>query len=218
MNNKNEPKVNIFRSKIIIIGDANVGKTSLLLRYCNNDYKDVYDATTAVDIKKKLVNIEDSSMTLHIWDTAGSEKYQSLIRLYYRDAMGILLTYDVTSLTSFQNLDNWMKDINGFAPSHAQRVLVGLKCDDEAYRAVSRSEGETVAEYFKMPFIEVSSKENINVEKVFELIARKIKLSIEESDTEMLKDFVCVNGDQLKLQDSTTPKKKWSECKKNKCF
>ncbi|XP_050422297.1 uncharacterized protein LOC126834428 isoform X2 [Adelges cooleyi] len=188
MNNKNEPKVNIFRSKIIIIGDANVGKTSLLLRYCNNDYKDVYDATTAVDIKKKLVNIEDSSMTLHIWDTAGSEKYQSLIRLYYRDAMGILLTYDVTSLTSFQNLDNWMKDING------------------------------VAEYFKMPFIEVSSKENINVEKVFELIARKIKLSIEESDTEMLKDFVCVNGDQLKLQDSTTPKKKWSECKKNKCF
>ncbi|XP_016661286.1 ras-related protein Rab-10-like isoform X2 [Acyrthosiphon pisum] len=127
----------------------------------------VGDMNTGIDLKKKNINFENKSIVLNIWDTAGTEKYQYLSQLFYREAMGLFIVYDVTNLNSLQDLHKWMKNIDDFAPSNVVRILIGAKCDMESNRMVSTEEGKLVAKHFGIPFFELSSKNNINVDDAF---------------------------------------------------
>ncbi|XP_060877098.1 ras-related protein Rab-10-like isoform X2 [Metopolophium dirhodum] len=179
----------------------------------------VGDMNTGIDLKKKTINFENKSIVLNIWDTAGTEKYQYLSQLFYRESMGLFIIYDVTNLNSLQDLHKWMKNIDDimlfviyvivtfvltilffhnidqvsviallFAPSNVVRILIGAKCDMESNRMVSTEEGKLVAKHFGIPFFEVSSKNNINVDDAF---LRMVSMINEmESENTIKKDFV----------------------------
>jgi Ras-related protein Rab-8A len=87
--------------KVIIIGDSGVGKSNILMRFCENEFKTSYVATIGVDFKMKAVNVDGTKLRLQIWDTAGQERYRTITQTYYKGAYGIILTYSIDSLRSF---------------------------------------------------------------------------------------------------------------------
>lgn len=82
--------------KLIIIGDSGVGKTNVLMRFCDSEFKENYVATIGVDFKVKILQVEDKRIKLQIWDTAGQERFKNITQTYYKGAVGIILTYSVT--------------------------------------------------------------------------------------------------------------------------
>jgi len=90
--------------KIVIIGDSGVGKTNILLRFCDNDFKISYSTTIGVDFKIKIINIEGCKIKLQIWDTAGQERYKNINQTYYKGAIGVILAYSITDEKSFENV------------------------------------------------------------------------------------------------------------------
>lgn len=91
--------------KIIIIGDASVGKSNILLRYTKNEFDASIKPTLGIEFNSKTIDIEDKKIKLQIWDTAGQERYSAVAKQYYKGAVGIMIVYDVTRTSSFENLD-----------------------------------------------------------------------------------------------------------------
>lgn len=94
--------------KLIIIGDCSVGKTNILLRYCEGSFKNNYTATIGVDFKVKSLLVENTKIKLQIWDTAGQERFRNIAQTYYKGAAGIILTYSVSDEKSFKSICNLM--------------------------------------------------------------------------------------------------------------
>uniref|UniRef100_A0A2H8U181 Ras-related protein Rab-33B n=1 Tax=Melanaphis sacchari TaxID=742174 RepID=A0A2H8U181_9HEMI len=110
--------------KIIVLGDVNTGKTSIIERYCDGKFKDNHKmCTIGIDFKKKIINFENKTIILNIWDTVGTEKYQSLIQLYYRDAKGIFIVYDITNMNSLFKLNTWMENISDVSIQYLTKVI-----------------------------------------------------------------------------------------------
>ncbi|XKL60908.1 hypothetical protein PGB90_007965 [Kerria lacca] len=130
--------------KILLLGDSNVGKTSLIHRYCGDDYSGKYIATIGVDFKQKIIELDSLAIKLHIWDTGGAERFRTLTTAYYRGAMGILLVYDVTNIDSFNHLPYWLKTIEENASPNVVKVLVGNKCDAESERIIDKFNGNSI--------------------------------------------------------------------------
>ena len=131
--------------KLLILGDAGVGKTSLLRRYIDDDFGSSFISTIGVDFRIRTVDIEDEIVKLQIWDTAGQERFRTIITAYYRGAHGILLCYDVTCPSSFENCSHWLCDVRKDAAADVNIMLVATKCDGERERAVSLEQGQTFA-------------------------------------------------------------------------
>lgn len=167
--------------KLLLIGDSGVGKSCLLLRFAEDSFTSSFITTIGIDFKIKKVLIDGKWVKLQIWDTAGQERFRTITSAYYRGAMGILLVYDVTDEASFTNIRNWMKNIEQHASDNVVKVLVGNKSDmDESKRAVSYSRGQALADEFKLQFFETSAKNNINVDQVFQSIARDIMMRLRD--------------------------------------
>jgi small GTP-binding protein len=115
------------RFAVLMIGDSGVGKSSLLLRFSDDKYREMDSSTIGVDFKVKLVDVEGKKVKLQIWDTAGQEKYRTITSSYYRNAQGIIVAYDVTSLESFSNVKIWLQEIDRYAPEQVAVLLVGNK-------------------------------------------------------------------------------------------
>ncbi|XP_028263039.1 ras-related protein rab7 isoform X3 [Parambassis ranga] len=156
--------------KIILIGNSGVGKSSFMNRYVYHRFTNMYRATIGTDFLSKTIDMDGDSVTLQIWDTAGTERFQSLGTPLYRGTHCCMLVFDVTSRTSFLALEEWRKEFLVQAepqdPSDFPFIVLGNKCDLSG-REVSHKKAlqwceETGAEYF-----EVSAKEDVNVEKPF---------------------------------------------------
>lgn len=117
--------------KLIIVGDPSVGKTSLLRRIVENKFSQTYRSTLGVDFMFKEMDIGDSKVKLQIWDTAGQEKFRSMITTYYKHTNGIIIVFDLSNLSSFQNiLEKWLAHIKAYTPSDSPKVLLlGNKLD-----------------------------------------------------------------------------------------
>lgn len=164
--------------KLLLIGDSGVGKSSLLLRFADDEFTVSFITTIGIDFKIKTVQIDGKRVKLQIWDTAGQERFRTITTAYYRGAMGVVLVYDVTDEQSFLNIRTWMKNIEEHASATVQKVLVGNKCDMKGEKVVDTLQGQTLADEYGVAFYESSAKSNINVESVFITLASKIvKLS-----------------------------------------
>jgi small GTP-binding protein len=97
--------------KLIVIGDSGVGKSCLMHRVTTNEFMEDHEVTVGVEFGTLMLKIEDTVIKLQIWDTAGQENFQSITKIFYRGAHGVFLTYNVTSLESFQHLDNWYDEV-----------------------------------------------------------------------------------------------------------
>jgi len=160
-----------FIFKLLIVGDSAVGKTSLLLRFCDATFSDVYISTIGVDFKVKTSRVEGKVIKLQIWDSAGQERFRSITSSYYRNTHGILMVYDITDLRSYENIKNWLDEVHRYAKKDVRTMLVGTKSDMANKRAVKEELSKAFAEENAMPFIETSAKANLNVEECFQKIA-----------------------------------------------
>jgi len=152
-----------------------VGKTCLLLRYANDTFSPTFITTIGIDFKIKNIEVEGKRIKLQIWDTAGQERFRTITTSYFRGAQGILLAYDVTDRRSFESIRNWISQINQHADVHVNKILVGNKCDMLDEKVVSTEEGQKLANEFGVEFVEVSAKNNINVENCFISLAKSVK-------------------------------------------
>ena len=159
--------------KIILIGDAHVGKTTLMYRYLHDKFIVAVDTTIGVELGSKLITVDRQPLRLQLWDTSGQEKFRSITRCYYRGAAGCLLVYDITSRRSFANILAWMGDYQRAGSNkHSELVLVGTKNDLEERRAVSFAEAETFAKCHHIRFFETSSKKDVS--HIFEFLGAAI--------------------------------------------
>ena len=162
-----------YTIKILIIGDSNVGKTNFIHRFCDNEFNQIYMATTSVDLKSSLLEINDKKIRIQLWDTAGQEKFRSITKNLFLKVQGVLAVYDITDEKSFKNLRSWVsliKEEYGNMPI----IIVGNKNDLENQRLISKNEAISYAEEQKIDYIETSSKTGDNITKALTLIAQKI--------------------------------------------
>ena len=172
--------------KILLIGDSFVGKTSLLLKYCDGQFPEAHMATIGVEFKDKIINVGKWKVRLQIWDTSGQERFRSITQNFYRNADGILFVYDVTNRESFSHIKDWLMD-SQVEDSDIKRILVGNKIDLEDKRAIDAEKMNSFAESKKMKCFETSAKSGENVENIF----KEISLLILENktDDEILDQF-----------------------------
>ena len=166
--------------KYIIIGDAAVGKSNLLLRFAQNDFKNEYQLTIGVEFGAKNIDINNKKFRLQIWDTAGQENYRSITRAYYKNSVCAILVYDISNRDSFDHISNWIEDCLAQSPKTVFMVLVGNKSDLNDNRKVSFQEGQDMARNNNMMFFETSAKTGENVEKIFEDSAKEISNKINQ--------------------------------------
>jgi len=160
--------------KLLIIGDAGVGKSSLLLRFADNTFTSAYINTIGVDFKIRTVNIDGMTIKLQIWDTAGQERFRTITATYYRGTHGVIVVYDVTEKETFENVRRWMAEIDNNCDTQqnpVNRVLVGNKCDMEDHQVTDQEAGE-YASAINVKHFRCSAKENLAVDKMFDEITR----------------------------------------------
>ncbi|CAN1333803.1 GTP-binding protein YPTM2, partial [Linum perenne] len=145
--------------KLLLIGDSGVGKSCLLLRFADDSYLDSYISTIGVDF----------------WDTAGQERFRTITSSYYRGAHGIIVVYDVTDQESFNNVKQWLNEIDRYASENVNKLLVGNKSDLTSNKVVSYETGKALADELGIPFMETSAKNASNVEDAFMAMSAAIK-------------------------------------------
>lgn len=201
-----------FVFKVIFEGMHTVGKSSTTQRYVEGSIlSGDARATIGGDLRHKTVIYDDKAIKLQLWDSQGGERFKSVTKIAYRGCNGILLMYDVTNMMSFEIAERYAADIQEFAPSNCQSILLGNKIDKEEARKVSFAEGSKLAARLVIPFFEISAKTGFGVEQALnELISRMIKASegkIEKKDTRALEDVKGSENIQKLKQDYKTESK-----------
>ena len=161
-----------FIFKVLLLGNSDVGKSSLLLRYVDSVWNDAFVPTIGVDFKVKTLTINEKKVKMQIWDTAGQERFRTVVSTYFRGAHGILLLYDVTNRDSFKNLESWLIEIEKNAKEKVLKILIGNKCDLTDDREIQSDEGKAFALRNGMEFMETSAKMNTNVTEAFETLGK----------------------------------------------
>ena len=174
---KDDEKTKIIEAKIVLLGDVNVGKTSIASRYCKNSFNDHHINTIGGAYQQQKVVLGNGAMVkLHIWDTSGQERFRAMTNLYYRDAQVALLTYDVTSESSFSSIEFWIQQLKYKVENDNMILcLVGNKWDVEPNeKKVSREKGKSFAHENNMLFFETSAKTGEGVKDLFVTIANEV--------------------------------------------
>ena len=192
--------------KILILGDSSVGKTAYIVRFCEEKFEEGTISTIGVDIKTKFLTRKEKKINLQIWDTAGQERFRSIAKNSYKGADGIILMYDITNISTFKHIKNWITDIKSKTDKPLDKLallIIGNKSDLEENRQVNEENKNDLIKEHKIKIIETSAKENKNInESMIELIDKMIELGVgkfkNEGDDE----------DGQKLGRNNTQKKK----------
>ncbi|BFU24964.1 Rab family GTPase [Entamoeba histolytica HM-1:IMSS-B] len=156
--------LNIY--KICLVGDQSVGKTSLVNRYAKGGFSTNEKATIGANFIATSYIKQGQEIKLALWDTAGQEKYRSMVSMYYRGSRGAVIVYDVTNRTTFEDIRGWYDEIFKAEPD-VVCMLVGNKADNNQERLVSSEEGEELAKELGILFSEASAKTGDNVKETF---------------------------------------------------
>ena len=194
-----------FIFKVLLLGNSNVGKSSLFLRFVDDIWNDTFVPTIGVDFKIKTFDIDEKKIKMQIWDTAGQERFKNIIASYYRGAHGILLIYDVTDKDSFKNLSNWLIEIEKNASKNVLKILIGNKTDLDDKRVITSNQGKEFADTYGLKFIETSAKKNLNVNEAFETLGRELMQASDEKKIVKQKQNKKISV--AKVQDLSVEKK-----------
>ncbi|KAJ5072493.1 rab gtpase [Anaeramoeba ignava] len=189
-----------FLMKLLLIGDSGVGKTAILLRFAEDTFTPSFITTIGIDFKIKIIELDSMKIKLQVWDTAGQERFRTITNAYYRGAMGILLVYDVTDESSFNNVRNWIKNIEKHASENVSKILIGNKSDLTDQKVIETVRGKALADEFGMPFIETSAKDKTNIETAFRAVAKDIKKKSFQDQT------IHQENNQINFESGENPK------------
>ena len=160
--------------KLILIGNSGVGKSCILQRYMKHTFEEQYKCTIGVDFLMKTVIINNETVKLQLWDTAGQEKYKSMVSTYYRGANVAFIVFDLTSHESFDALPLWIENYYKNGPDQKNIILIGNKKDLVEERKVTEEEAKIFSETNNMMYFETSAKEGDNIDYVFNYAAEKL--------------------------------------------
>ncbi len=163
--------------KVLLIGDSNVGKSSLIRRILLGEFDEDYRATVGVDLSAVVIELEESSpVILTLVDLGGQKEFSNLRTHYYKDAHFSILVYDISDRESFDALPGWFEGmaiaLNRAHKELAPGILIGNKLDREEVRLVTTDEGKQYADSIGWNFSETSAKSGHNVEDIFSSIAK----------------------------------------------
>ena len=160
--------------KIVVIGDINVGKTSILSRFRYGSFEPEYMPTLGIDFFSKNLFFEDKTIRLILWDTAGQERFRSLIPSYLKNADCIIIVFDITNKESFLSLNRWLTDAKNNANENTIYVICGNKIDLMEKRSINENE---INEYIKkngLIYMECSAKNGQGIKDLFNIIAKNL--------------------------------------------
>ena len=160
--------------KIILLGDCAVGKSNILSKYSKNIFNKSSKSTIGVELITKFFRYENKIIKVNIWDTAGQERYTSMITTYYKGAKGALLVYDITRKITFDNIDNWLKELISINSNKISICLIGNKNDLSLLRQVSQKDAQIKANKYGIKFYETSALDSSNIKNAFEELIKDI--------------------------------------------
>ena len=196
-----------YSFKILMLGDSGVGKTSLLVRFSQDNFTPSYITTIGVDIINKKLNIGNYIVNLKVWDTAGQERYQTFTKQFFQNVDGVVLVLNLLSLESFEKLEKWLALIRNHEQNQEQTlelIVAGNKCDcNEDERLVKLTDIETFVQEQQLEYLETSAKTGYNVEKLFKTLTKKILKR---------KGIKCELKDSIIIEQQQQKKKKKSTC------
>ncbi|KAK4280704.1 hypothetical protein QN277_012290 [Acacia crassicarpa] len=202
--------------KAVLIGDSGVGKSNLLSRFANDEFRLDSKPTIGVEFAYRNIKVADKLIKAQIWDTAGQERFRAITSSYYRGALGALLVYDITRRETYESLRKWLRELREFGNDDMVVILVGNKSDLSDSRQVEEEEGKKLAEAEGLCFMETSALQNLNVEEAFLQMITKIhditnQKTLEANDN--IARFNVPSGKEISLvHDEVTATKQPSNC------
>ena len=175
-------KESIYVFKTLLLGDGAVGKTSLISQFTKGFIKKDYKMTIGVDIFSKVVNTDEGTVKLSVWDLAGQERFKAVRSAFFGGTAGALLVFDLTRIVTFKNLVGWLEELYKYGAPNAPVVLIGNKVDLPHLREVRREDAEWFAQEIGSEYIETSAKTGEHVEEAFNtLTTEMVHNSIEKA-------------------------------------
>jgi small GTP-binding protein len=159
--------MDICEIKLVLIGDTDVGKTSIVKTAVTGSFTDESVSTLAASYSTKSFQIASRTVRLQIWDTAGQEKYRGMTPMYYHNAQVALIVYSITKKETFSAIDFWMKSLRDHADGQIVVFVVGNKTDLAGQRQITAEEGAAKAESCGAEFAEVSAKTGYGIGDLF---------------------------------------------------
>ena len=211
---QNKPSNYQYIFKLILIGNSGVGKSCILQRYIKHTFEESYKCTIGVDFLMKSIVINGQTVKLQLWDTAGQEKYKSMVSSYYRGANVALIVFDITNHQSFDSLPMWIENFYKNGPEQKNIILIGNKKDLVDLRQVTQQEAEAFSETNNMMYFETSAKEGDNIEYIFNYAAEKLLEFYGGNNEATLKKQMAPNNDiqssnfkEIRIEESSNKKK-----------
>ena len=194
--------------KLLLIGDSNVGKTSIIIRYTENKFEASGISTLGVDVKCKFVSFDNIKIKLIIWDTAGQERFRGLAKNYFHGCNGFILVYDITNKKSFDQLKGWMNDAKEKMDEGCKMIVVGNKKDCEDERAIGEDVLKEFGEKNNVATMEVSAKTNEGIDSIFntmveELLKTKDVGIVKDEDSDGDKTYNSLDNSRVDNRKST---------------
>ncbi|XP_018412686.1 PREDICTED: ras-related protein Rab-43 isoform X1 [Nanorana parkeri] len=166
-----------FLFKIVLIGDAGVGKTCVVQRFKSGVFVERQGSTIGVDFITLPCHSKTEKVQLQIWDTAGQERFRTITQSYYRSANGAIIAYDISKKKSFESVPRWIEDVKKYAGSNIVQLLIGNKSDIHDLREVPLQDAENLAKHYDIiSVIETSAKISSNVEEAFVKMAMELMM------------------------------------------
>mmetsp|Transcript_3377 Transcript_3377/g.3863 ORF Transcript_3377/g.3863 Transcript_3377/m.3863 type:complete len:206 (-) Transcript_3377:202-819(-) len=197
--------------KVVLLGEGRVGKTSILLRYVNGEYREGQASTLQASYLDKRIIIQQKPVQLSIWDTAGQERFHSLVPIYYRDASGAVLVYDITDYESFSRVRKWVRELRQMGDNDICIIICGNKIDLAKDRTVTEEEATEYAQSVNAQHIYTSAKQGKGLDEAFNSLSTRM-LEQRRQAASTLADIAPLKS-RLKISDSDDkPKSMKPDC------
>ena len=187
-----------YKIKLIVLGDSGVGKTNIINRYVKDTFIANTRATVGVEFFIKTFRVNNDVIKLEIWDTAGQERYKSITSAYYKGSRGALLVYDITRISTFDDIEKWMNEICEKVKGPLKLMLIGNKSDLINDRKITTEMALEKAKILNLPLMETSALNSDNIQKVFENILIEIYKEFKK-EKEKDKNFLSDKSSGIKL-------------------